>query len=222
MEQKTFICFEFAAVSRRFHIVFANEGLLFNVSKVYNLLTQTQTYEIILTLGQAFEVAYQMAIQSRARQYVPPSSLTSELIETKTSRPMSQSWSSMRRSAVSTTLQNSKENMVNVCECGHCVGKVHRAHGRLLSADETPYWAAYKARFLPLVESDDSFLCYQFLLAHPPNLSHLDQRGFSICAYVMNEEFYMPAGCLISSGTLQRARPPSGPTHRPASLLHKC
>lgn len=65
---------------------------------------QTQTYEIILTLGQAFEVAYQMAIQSRARQYVPPSSLPSEVIETKSSRPVSQSWSSMRRSAVSTTL----------------------------------------------------------------------------------------------------------------------
>lgn len=65
---------------------------------------QTQTYEIILTLGQAFEVAYQMAIQTRARQYVPPTSLPSEVIETKTSRPVSQSWSSMRRSAVSTTL----------------------------------------------------------------------------------------------------------------------
>lgn len=67
--------------------------------------TQTQTYEIILTLGQAFEVAYQMAVQSRARQYIPPSSLHSEVVETKTSRPVCQSWSSMRRSAVSTLLQ---------------------------------------------------------------------------------------------------------------------
>lgn len=65
------------------------------------LHAQTQTYEIILTLGQAFEVAYQMAVQSRARQYVPPSSQGSEFVETKASRPMSQSWSSMRRSAVS-------------------------------------------------------------------------------------------------------------------------
>ena len=65
---------------------------------------QTQTYEIILTLGQAFEVAYQLAVQSRARQYVPPLSLNSEVIETKASRPVSQSWNSMRRSTVSTRL----------------------------------------------------------------------------------------------------------------------
>lgn len=74
---------------------------------------QTQTYEIILTLGQAFEVAYQMAVQSRARQYIPPSSLHSELIETKTSRPACQTWSSMRRSAVSDTLQLNMQ----VCVC---------------------------------------------------------------------------------------------------------
>uniref|UniRef100_A0A8C5HQ55 Ankyrin repeat and SAM domain-containing protein 1A-like n=1 Tax=Gouania willdenowi TaxID=441366 RepID=A0A8C5HQ55_GOUWI len=67
---------------------------------VFSTVEVTQTYEIILTLGQAFEVAYQMAIQTRARNYVPPTSLTSELIETKSSRPISQSWSSMRRSAV--------------------------------------------------------------------------------------------------------------------------
>uniref|UniRef100_A0AAX7VI65 Ankyrin repeat and sterile alpha motif domain containing 1Ab n=1 Tax=Astatotilapia calliptera TaxID=8154 RepID=A0AAX7VI65_ASTCA len=69
---------------------------------VFSTVEVTQTYEIILTLGQAFEVAYQMAIQSRARHYMPPSSLGSEVIDTKTSRPVSQSWSSMRRSAVST------------------------------------------------------------------------------------------------------------------------
>ncbi|XP_023143363.1 ankyrin repeat and SAM domain-containing protein 1A isoform X5 [Amphiprion ocellaris] len=67
---------------------------------VFSTVEVTQTYEIILTLGQAFEVAYQMAIQSRVRQYVPASSLPSEVIETKTSRPVSQSWSSMRRSAI--------------------------------------------------------------------------------------------------------------------------
>uniref|UniRef100_A0AAX7UXE2 Ankyrin repeat and sterile alpha motif domain containing 1Ab n=1 Tax=Astatotilapia calliptera TaxID=8154 RepID=A0AAX7UXE2_ASTCA len=71
---------------------------------VFSTVEVTQTYEIILTLGQAFEVAYQMAIQSRARHYMPPSSLGSEVIDTKTSRPVSQSWSSMRRSAVSTSL----------------------------------------------------------------------------------------------------------------------
>ncbi|KAF3690183.1 Ankyrin repeat and SAM domain-containing protein 1A Odin [Channa argus] len=67
---------------------------------VFSTVEVTQTYEIILTLGQAFEVAYQMAIQTRARHYVPPLSLGSEIIETKTSRPISQSWSSMRRSAI--------------------------------------------------------------------------------------------------------------------------
>uniref|UniRef100_A0A3B3U3M8 Ankyrin repeat and SAM domain-containing protein 1A-like n=1 Tax=Poecilia latipinna TaxID=48699 RepID=A0A3B3U3M8_9TELE len=68
---------------------------------VFSTVEVIQTYEIILTLGQAFEVAYQMAVQSRARHYVPPTSLGSEFIETKTSRPVSQSWNSTRRSAVS-------------------------------------------------------------------------------------------------------------------------
>nr|XP_043880779.1 ankyrin repeat and SAM domain-containing protein 1A isoform X2 [Solea senegalensis] len=67
---------------------------------VFSTVEVTQTYEIILTLGQAFEVAYQMAMQSRARHFVPPSSMVSEVVETKASRPVSQSWSSMRRSAI--------------------------------------------------------------------------------------------------------------------------
>ncbi|XP_023180898.1 ankyrin repeat and SAM domain-containing protein 1A-like isoform X3 [Xiphophorus maculatus] len=67
---------------------------------VFSTVEVIQTYEIILTLGQAFEVAYQMAVQSRARHYVPPTSLGSEFIETKTSRPVSQSWNSTRRSAI--------------------------------------------------------------------------------------------------------------------------
>uniref|UniRef100_H3DLS4 Ankyrin repeat and sterile alpha motif domain containing 1Ab n=1 Tax=Tetraodon nigroviridis TaxID=99883 RepID=H3DLS4_TETNG len=67
---------------------------------VFSTVEVTQTYEIILTLGQAFEVAYQVAVQSRARQFIPPSSLHSEVVETKTSRPVCPSWSSMRRSAV--------------------------------------------------------------------------------------------------------------------------
>ncbi|XP_078105208.1 ankyrin repeat and sterile alpha motif domain containing 1Ab isoform X4 [Sander vitreus] len=78
---------------------------------VFSCAEVTQTYEIILTLGQAFEVAYQMAMQSRARHYVPPTSLSSEVIETKTSRPVSQSWSSMRRSAGAPPLE---------CRCCHC------------------------------------------------------------------------------------------------------
>ncbi|CAL8382923.1 unnamed protein product [Boreogadus saida] len=68
---------------------------------VFSTVEVTQTYEIILTLGQAFEVAYQLAVQSRARQYVPPLPLGSEVIETKASRPVSQSWNnSMRRSTI--------------------------------------------------------------------------------------------------------------------------
>ncbi|MED6267496.1 hypothetical protein CHARACLAT_012898 [Characodon lateralis] len=78
---------------------------------VFSTVEVIQTYEIILTLGQAFEVAYQMAVQSRARQYVPPTSLGSEFIEPKTSRPVSQSWNSMRRSAGAPLLD---------CRCCHC------------------------------------------------------------------------------------------------------
>ncbi|XP_075881008.1 ankyrin repeat and sterile alpha motif domain containing 1Ab isoform X5 [Nelusetta ayraudi] len=78
---------------------------------VFSTVEVTQTYEIILTLGQAFEVAYQMAVQSRARHYVPPAPLAPEVVETKTSRPISQSWSSMRRSAGAPLLE---------CRCCHC------------------------------------------------------------------------------------------------------
>ncbi|XP_074536468.1 ankyrin repeat and SAM domain-containing protein 1A isoform X2 [Halichoeres trimaculatus] len=78
---------------------------------VFSTVEVTQTYEIILTLGQAFEVAYQMAIQTRARQYVPPTPLTPEVVETKTSRPVTQSWNSMRRSAGAPLLE---------CRCCHC------------------------------------------------------------------------------------------------------
>ncbi|XP_062420117.1 ankyrin repeat and SAM domain-containing protein 1A isoform X5 [Pungitius pungitius] len=78
---------------------------------VFSTVEVTQTYEIILTLGQAFEVAYQMAMQARARHYVPPTSLSPEVIETKASRPVSQSWSSMRRSAGAPPLE---------CRCCHC------------------------------------------------------------------------------------------------------
>ncbi|XP_057700909.1 ankyrin repeat and SAM domain-containing protein 1A isoform X3 [Corythoichthys intestinalis] len=78
---------------------------------VFSTVEVTQTYEIILTLGQAFEVAYQMTVQSRQRHYVPHSSLGSEVIETKSSRPVSQAWSSMRRSAAAPVLE---------CRCCHC------------------------------------------------------------------------------------------------------
>ncbi|CAL8351215.1 unnamed protein product [Gadus morhua 'NCC'] len=86
---------------------------------VFSTVEVTQTYEIILTLGQAFEVAYQLAVQSRARQYVPPLSLGSEVIETKASRPVSQSWNSMRRST------GAPAGECRCCYCHTCTS--HRA-----------------------------------------------------------------------------------------------
>ncbi len=65
---------------------------------------QTQTYEIILTLGQAFEVAYQMALQAQeSRRHSSYAGPASENIEPKTNRPTSQSRNSMQRSTVSMT-----------------------------------------------------------------------------------------------------------------------
>uniref|UniRef100_A0AAR2KUH8 Ankyrin repeat and sterile alpha motif domain containing 1Ab n=1 Tax=Pygocentrus nattereri TaxID=42514 RepID=A0AAR2KUH8_PYGNA len=69
---------------------------------VFTTVEVTQTYEIILTLGQAFEVAYQMALQAqKARRHSSYAGPVSEVIETKTSRPTSQYRNSMRRSMVS-------------------------------------------------------------------------------------------------------------------------
>lgn len=67
---------------------------------VFSTVEVTQTYEIILTLGQAFEVAYQVAMQSRARHYAQVSTVNPEVSEAKPSRPISQSWSNIRRSAM--------------------------------------------------------------------------------------------------------------------------
>lgn len=63
------------------------------VSSLKNL-----TYEIILTLGQAFEVAYQLALQ--AQKPKSTSALTSEMVETKSSKPVPKPRASMRKSAV--------------------------------------------------------------------------------------------------------------------------
>ncbi|XP_061074694.1 ankyrin repeat and SAM domain-containing protein 1A-like [Conger conger] len=59
---------------------------------VFSTVDMNLTYEIILTLGQAFEVAYQLALQAqRTRQQVISSGPGSEVIETRLSRPMSSS-----------------------------------------------------------------------------------------------------------------------------------
>lgn len=68
---------------------------------------QTQTYEIILTLGQAFEVAYQVALKAqKARRHSSFAGPATENIETKSSRPTSQSRNSTRRAAVSISLSH--------------------------------------------------------------------------------------------------------------------
>ncbi|XP_039519939.1 ankyrin repeat and SAM domain-containing protein 1A-like isoform X2 [Pimephales promelas] len=63
---------------------------------VFSTVDVNLTYEIILTLGQAFEVAYQLALQAqRTRQQQNP-----EIIETKSSRPTPKPRGSMRKSGV--------------------------------------------------------------------------------------------------------------------------
>lgn len=56
------------------------------------------TYEIILTLGQAFEVAYQLALQ--AQRAKPLGAAAGEMIETKSSKPVPKPRAGMRKSAV--------------------------------------------------------------------------------------------------------------------------
>lgn len=62
------------------------------------LSSQTLTYEIILTLGQAFEVAYQLALQAqRAR---PVGASAAEPVETRSSKPVPKPRVGVRKSAV--------------------------------------------------------------------------------------------------------------------------
>ncbi|KAJ6659850.1 hypothetical protein lerEdw1_018306, partial [Lerista edwardsae] len=65
---------------------------------VFSTIDVNLTYEIILTLGQAFEVAYQLALQ--AQKSKPPGALTTEMIETKSSKPVPKPRASMRKSAL--------------------------------------------------------------------------------------------------------------------------
>ncbi|NWV00507.1 ANS1A protein, partial [Upupa epops] len=53
---------------------------------VFSTVDVNLTYEIILTLGQAFEVAYQLALQ--AQRAKPPGAGAAEMIETKSSKPV--------------------------------------------------------------------------------------------------------------------------------------
>ncbi|XP_053172915.1 ankyrin repeat and SAM domain-containing protein 1A-like isoform X2 [Scomber japonicus] len=67
---------------------------------VFSTVDVNLTYEIILTLGQAFEVAYQLALQAqRTKQHQNfPVGPGSEVIETKSSRPVPKPRGSVRKS----------------------------------------------------------------------------------------------------------------------------
>ncbi|KAJ3587171.1 hypothetical protein NHX12_013560 [Muraenolepis orangiensis] len=68
---------------------------------VFSTVDLNLTYEIILTLGQAFEVAYQLALQAqRTKQHhgLPAAGPGSEVIDTTASRPVPKPRGSVRKS----------------------------------------------------------------------------------------------------------------------------
>ncbi|XP_017265048.1 ankyrin repeat and SAM domain-containing protein 1A isoform X6 [Kryptolebias marmoratus] len=69
---------------------------------VFSTVDVNLTYEIILTLGQAFEVAYQLALQAQRtkqqQQQNLPGGTGSEVIETRSSRPVPKPRGSVRKS----------------------------------------------------------------------------------------------------------------------------
>ncbi|XP_060913504.1 ankyrin repeat and SAM domain-containing protein 1A-like isoform X1 [Labrus mixtus] len=83
---------------------------------VFSTVDVNLTYEIILTLGQAFEVAYQLALQAqRTKQHQHlPVGPGSEVIETKSSRPVPRPRGSVRKSADSPPLDS------RCCYCYTC------------------------------------------------------------------------------------------------------
>ncbi|XP_056588461.1 ankyrin repeat and SAM domain-containing protein 1A isoform X2 [Triplophysa dalaica] len=67
---------------------------------VFSTVDVNLTYEIILTLGQAFEVAYQLALQAQRTRQQQSAAGGAEIIETKSSRPVPKPRGSMRKSGV--------------------------------------------------------------------------------------------------------------------------
>ncbi|KFO23146.1 Ankyrin repeat and SAM domain-containing protein 1A [Fukomys damarensis] len=65
---------------------------------VFSTVDVNLTYEIILTLGQAFEVAYQLALQAQKSR--PMGAAVAEMIETKASKPVPKPRVCMRKSAL--------------------------------------------------------------------------------------------------------------------------
>lgn len=66
---------------------------------VFSTVDVNLTYEIILTLGQAFEVAYQLALQAQRTKHQNIPLASSDIVETKSSRPVPKPRGSVRRSA---------------------------------------------------------------------------------------------------------------------------
>ncbi|XP_049342442.1 ankyrin repeat and SAM domain-containing protein 1A-like isoform X2 [Astyanax mexicanus] len=64
---------------------------------VFSTVDVNLTYEIILTLGQAFEVAYQLALQAQRNKQQQVATAT-DLIDTKSSRPVPKPRGSVRKS----------------------------------------------------------------------------------------------------------------------------
>ncbi|XP_056240787.1 ankyrin repeat and SAM domain-containing protein 1A-like isoform X5 [Seriola aureovittata] len=83
---------------------------------VFSTVDVNLTYEIILTLGQAFEVAYQLALQAqRTKQHQNlPAGHGSEVIEGKSGRPVPKPRGSVRKSADSPPLDS------RCCYCYTC------------------------------------------------------------------------------------------------------
>ncbi|XP_028265113.1 ankyrin repeat and SAM domain-containing protein 1A isoform X3 [Parambassis ranga] len=81
---------------------------------VFSTVDVNLTYEIILTLGQAFEVAYQLALQAQRTKQHQNLPSSSEVIETKSSRPVPKPRGSVRKSADSPPLDS------RCCYCYTC------------------------------------------------------------------------------------------------------
>lgn len=98
--------------SRRWlaHLHAVPQPLTFPVSSApiinaFSLFLQNLAYEIILTLGQAFEVAYQLALQARKGGH---SSTLPESFENKPSKPIPKPRVSIRKSVVSRRERHSR------------------------------------------------------------------------------------------------------------------
>ncbi|XP_028652850.2 ankyrin repeat and SAM domain-containing protein 1A-like isoform X4 [Erpetoichthys calabaricus] len=110
---------------------------------VFSTVDVNLTYEIILTLGQAFEVAYQLALQAQKNKLHAPSlPVASEVVETKSTRPVPKPRGSMRKSG-GAPLPESR-----CCYCQTCT--THRPSYLPLHAVST------QAKMEPLEHEHDS------------------------------------------------------------------